>query len=216
MKKNIILKILALVACLSLLILPSCSKKLTRQEDGGAFYDKKEDIKYYLASLAYEPIAMGEEVYAKAGKTEFYQIIGKDPAQWLCQTYGGVYYAEGVILPEIDEMAIDHIRVMDDTSLVSFVKDEDVIDDIIGAYLGGESVAYYNYTPKINWTLKFADEELGLYYVISYIEYDEDYIEVIDGVEMNRGKKFILDIYNDVFTPAGDWFDETVKSYYAE
>ena len=216
MKKNIILRTLALVACLSLLVLPSCSKKLTRQEDGGAFYDKKEDVKYYLASLAYEPIAIGDEMYAKAGKTEFYQIIGKDPTQWLCQTYGGVYYAEGVTLPELDEMEIDHIRVMDDTSLVSFVKDGEVIDDIISAYFGGETVDYYNVTPKINWTLKFADEELGLYYVISYIEYDEDYIEVIDGVEMNRGKKFILDIYNDVFTPAGDWFDETVKSYYAE
>ena len=216
MRRSVVFKFLALACCLSLLVLPSCSKKLTRQEEGGAFYDKKEDIKYYLASPAYEPIAMGEEVYAKAGKTEFFEIVGASPEEWLCQTYGGVYYAEGVALPDIDEMNIDHIRVMDDTSLVSFVKDGDVIDDIIGVYLGGQTVEFYNYTPKINWTLKFADEELGLYYVINYIEYAEDYIEIADGVEMNRGRKFIYDVYNDVFTPAGDWFDETVKSYYAE
>jgi hypothetical protein len=68
------------------------------------------------------------------------------------------------------------------------------------AYLNGTRVSYPSfYTQQASYTMRFDATNLpDLYYCISYIEYEEDVFDEIDGVEVNLGRYFLYDRYNKI------------------
>lgn len=206
---------LAALICVPAMLLTSCARRLTVEDNGGAYYDKKDDVKYYLASPCYEPITVGEDRYAKAGKNDFFEIEGLDPDKWLCRKDGAVYYAEGVKLPTLDEMDITYVDVTYESMTVGKIIDDGQIDELIETFTEGESYYYANVKADISWGVKFFDTRLGIAYSIVYLEYAEDYeVKNSEGEFVNCGRKFLYDVYSGRFVAAGDTLDEIVERYY--
>ena len=176
----------------------SASNKLVLSDDG-KYVDKKTDIAYLDAPACYEPIAMGEELYGKIGSAEIYEVVGADPEKWLCEATGSVFYAEDIELPALNKMNITYaLAIMEDVEL-SRITDGATLSEIISVYCSGEDIrkpTYFEDTLSVSWKIKLADEELGLYYVLNYIELKEDYVVTNDdGTQINYGRAFIFNRY---------------------
>ena len=199
MKMKKIKKLIALLSiiCAVTLLFTACSNaKKFKVNDDGQYVDKKNNIAYVDAPACSEPIAMGEELYGKMESAKIYEIVGADPEKWLCESMGTVFYAADVKLPDLDEMDISYIRVNADDIERTRIFDEDTVSALVSAYVYGEAMRKPSYTEsmlEISWHLKFADESIGIYYVLNYIELTEDYIVTDDsGVQINYGRKFIF------------------------
>ena len=216
MKKYILATVAAV--CALCVILVGCSKGNEFELNGeGKYVDKSNGVSYIDAPACYEPIAMGEEIYGHVGEAKLYQIQGADPHKWLCESYGTVFYADDVKLPTLGEMNISYCNVvLEDTVLVK-ISEATAIAAIVEAYENGESVtrpAVSSDSYDINWRLKMADESVGLYYILSYIEIDEDYVvENENGEQINYGRKFIFNRFENRCVAAGDVMDAYAAEY---
>ncbi len=188
--------------------LVSCSKSNKFAMSDGMYLDKKTDIKYIDASPSYEPIVMGSELYGTIGSAEIYEVEGADPAHLLCESGGTVIYAESFELPTFEKMNISYVAVLEDDTEISKITDSALISELVDVYSLEKSIRKPNYskdTLSKSFRLKFADEALGLYYVLNYIELKEDYVtENENGDKINYGRAFIFNRFEDKCVPAND------------
>ncbi len=202
--KRIIAALLCAVLVMGVLV--SCSKGNKFVSDGGKYVDKKTNVSYIDAPACYEPIAMSEKLYGTLDEVKLYEIIGADPQKWLAETTGTVFYADGVTLPTLSQMTISRADILVDGTTSIPVETEHT-SALAAAYRDGESVLYTSPSKDIikrSVVVRFADESLGLYYRLTYIELTEDY--VIDNI--NYGKRFLLNRFEDYrFVPVGDFLD---------
>lgn len=216
-KKNIrqVLAAFAATAMLASVCLTSCSdKKNDFSFDSGIYTDVRSDAKYYSAPGCYEPIATDPEVYGVINETKFHKIVGLDPEKWLCEPLGNVFYATDVTLPTLDKMDIARTEiVLEDEVLYTVTPDE--AQALIDAYAQGERLTRPVWTAEsfdVNWRVRFVDETLGLYYVVAYLEFKEDYIEKRDdGTEINHGKRFLYNRFEGVFVAVDGVLEEYVE-----
>ncbi len=194
----------ALCLLLATLTLAGCSKgnKFDRSDNGG-YVDKKTGIVYIDAPGCYEPIAMSDELYGVIGEAELYRIEGADPEKWLCEKIAGaVFYAEDVELPALDELDVSHAEIMLEDVALTKLSDK-AIDDVIKAYTEGERISrpmVREEQIEINWRIRFADEDLGLYYQLAFME-------------LTDGTKIIFNRFEGVCVEAGDILDSYISEY---
>ena len=206
MKK--ILTFLLAVLLLSL-ALCSCAKgnKIVLSDDG-KYVDKKTGVVYIDAPACYEPIGMGEEQYGEVGSAQLYAVAGADPEQWLCDATGSVLYADSIELPTLDRMDISYASVLMEEAELVRITDAEVLGGIVDTYVQGQAIrkpTYFENTLAISWRIKLADEKLGLYYVLNYIELKEDHVITLDdGTQVNYGRAFIFNRFEDKCVVAGD------------
>ena len=196
MKKRNMIRIISALLCLCTLILCSCGKKYEFSVDEeGYFVNDKSGVTYDIAPICYEAISVSEDAFAEQGKREFFAITGTDTSKWLCDTFGIVYYAKGMKLPTLKEMNISYVDVTENDAIVKQISDAEKINELKAFTESGKETAYpgaAGFAPKVNLRLKFADTENGVYYVLAYLEYPQDYIYKDEsGKEINCGKKFL-------------------------
>lgn len=214
MKINRYITAVVAVLLTGALLLCGCSKGNKFEMSDGKYVDKNSGITYNAAPACYEPIAVGEELYGTLKKAELYKIEGADPEKWLCEVNGTVFYADDVTLPTLGKMNISYAEVvLEDTVLVT-ITDSEVIASIVAAYEEGNAVSRPYVASaedyEINWRIRMADETLGIYYILSYVEINEDHIvEGDSGEEINLGRKFIFNRFEDNrCVVAGDVMDK--------
>ena len=216
-QKRYIAAFLALITVLSL-CLSSCGKgNKFSMNDEGRYVDKKTNIAYIDAPFCYEPTEISDRVYGTLDKVTLYEIEGADPKKWLCEQSGTVFYADGVKLPTLEEMDISYALVMLEDVALANISDRGEIEGLIDAYMNGISLTKPYLSDdayKINWRIRFYDESIGICYVLAYIEVNEDVIFNVDGTEVNYGRKFFYNRFDEArFVPAGDLLDEYVEAY---
>ena len=196
MKNRNMIRVLAAILCLCTLLLCSCAKNKFSVDDEGYFVDKTSGITYDIAPFCYEAISVSEEVFAKQEKREFFAITGVDTSKWICDSFGIVYFEKGKQMPTLEEMNISYVDITRDDEIVEKVTDAEQIKALKELYKNGTSCAYpgnSGLVPDVNIRLKFADVENGLYYVIAYFEYAQDFVyEGDNGKKTNFGKKFLF------------------------
>ena len=195
--------------------------------EGGAYVDHRANIKYIAAPSCYEPIEMSEEIYGEMDKVKFFTIVGADPAKWLCEELGNVFYAEGVTLPTLSEMSIGSADVFDAQKSITnsageelpftTIDDADTLTAIIEAYANGENVPRPVWTEKsfdVNWRIKLDDEGLGIRYVLTYLVLKDNYVEITNGGEqIDHGTRFLYNRFENKLIPVGDLLDEYVSEF---
>ncbi len=217
MKKAILVFASALLV--ATLLLGACANKQDSFVDkgDGRYVDNKTAITYHAAIGCYEPIAPTDEVYGTMGDSVLYRMSGIDPQRWICDNTGSVLYAEGETLPELGRMNISRAEIIESDTIVYSIEDSAEISRIIQAYAEDESIRRPMVTESalaVNWRIRFADETIGVYYVLAYIELKEDHIGVRDdGTEVNYGKSFIFNRFDGTCVPVGDALDVYVSRY---
>lgn len=198
----------------------SCAKgnKIVLGDDG-KYVDKKTNVVYIDAPACYEPIGMGAEQYGVIGEAQLYAVEGADPTEWLCDPTGSVLYAEGIELPTLDKMDISYASLMMEDVELARISDGAVIGYVVDAYASGAAIrkpTYFENTLAISWRIKLADESLGLYYVLNYIELKEDHVVTNDdGTTVNYGRAFIFNRFEDKCVAAGDILADYSAEYNA-
>lgn len=196
MKKKNMIRVLAVLLCLCALLLCSCGKKYEfAVDEEGYFVDKKSGITYDIAPFCYEAISVSEEVFAEQGEREFFAITGVSTSKWISDTFGIIYFEKGTKMPTLKEMNISCVDITNDDAIVEKVTDGEKINALKELYENGTECSYpgnEGLVPNVNIRLKFADTENGLYYVLAYFEYAQDYVYKDDnGKQTNFGKKFL-------------------------
>lgn len=205
-------RVLSLVALLLVLFaLVSCSKTNKLVGEGDMLRDKKTDVEYLCAPSSYEALSVGEEPYAKQGDLLFYPVTGQDPLKFLSEEFGALFYAESVTLPSLSEMSLTHAELRVEGNLLTTLEDEDTVNAIRDVYLDGDTIAYPNYTPTRNLQIRLADSELGICYVLTYLEYAENYVGE-DGVVY--GKAFLRNPYENRFISAPEELIDALATIY--
>lgn len=206
--------IATVVILVAAMLFCGCSKGNKFEMSGGQYVDKDSGIIYNAAPACYEPIAVGEELYGTLKKAELYKIEGADPEKWLCEVNGTVFYSNDITLPTLGQLNISYAEVvLEDTVLVK-ITDSAVISGIVNAYENGSDVGRPYVASaedyEINWRIRMADETLGIYYILSYVEINEDHIiEGDNGEDVNLGRKFIFNRFEDNrCVVAGDVMDK--------
>ena len=172
-KKFHLLAIVALLCALSLL-LGSCSKKFV--SDGPDYKDRKTKVTYEYAPFCYEAIEVSEEEYAKSGYDIFYEIVGQDPLEWLCESSGTVFYSKKLTLPTLKEMNISYIEICSEASSITVkatINNADDIAAIISSYSSETPLSYSADVASTSYKIRFADTSLGLYYSVSFFAYSD-------------------------------------------
>lgn len=186
-------------------LLCGCSRANKFQvSDDGKYVDKKSGVSYIDAPYCYEPISAGEKAYGRLGEADFYEIVGADPTKWLTSS-GVVFYAEDEKLPTLSEMDISYASVELDGTLTFSITDSAVLSSLIGIYENSEAVdrpspALPTSEYVINWRIKFADESLGIYYVLSYFE-------------MSDGRRLLFNRFEERCVNAGNVLERYVAEY---
>ncbi len=105
-KKRILLAPIALVLllCFVSAFLTSCGVKLEARNS--KIYNTKTHKSYVLTPTYYEPKTISKEAYATLKyndtETDFFEIGGYSPEEWLANEFGDVYCATGETLPGLD------------------------------------------------------------------------------------------------------------------
>lgn len=166
-----------LIACLT-----SCRlHKVKYDRERNLYGDSRTGIYYADAPGCYEPVAIGKEyaklTYGGKGGVVLHEVGGMDPAQWLCEEGKTVFYAEGVKLPTLTEMAPEKVHLCIEeasTMILSTITDAEDIQALIDIWLNGEEIAYTGLEPNINLRVKFESQTFpGLYYSLIYLEYGD-------------------------------------------
>lgn len=206
------------ILVLCTIFLTGCAKENKIEVVGvDLFKDKNTGVTYKVAPASYEAMAVTDELYASVGNAKLYKIDGADPEKWLSESTGSVFYAEDIELPSLAEMDVAYAEILLDGVTLATLDNEFTLAKISAIFIEEESfsrpmVATY----EINWRVRFADESLGLYYTLAYVEISEDYIvENSDGTTTNYGRKFLFDRHKDICVMAGDVFDSYVAEYKA-
>ena len=205
MKKHAKITHLALVSILLLcslaVALVSCSKNGDMVSDGGAFKDTRTKVTYTYAPFSYEPIEIGEEIYGESEYSKFYEIVGLDPLEYICEESGTVFYDKDITLPTPDQMTFDYLEICTDGDTLTVnqtVTDFDTVKFIINDHLNAEKLTYLPIEASAVYKLRFADTSMGLYYSVELIRYGEELTE--NGI--NYGCDFIYDRSMRRFTKA--------------
>ena len=191
----------ALLLISLLLSLAACSKGENFVSDGSAFKDKRTKVTYAYAPFSYEPIEIGEEIYGESEYSKFYEIVGLDPLEYICEESGTVFYDEKITLPTPDKMNFAYLEICTEADTLTVngtVTDSAAIKFIINDHLNAQKLTYSPIEASAVYKLRFADTSMGLYYSVELIRYAEDHIE--GGV--NYGKDFIYDRSMRRFTVA--------------
>ena len=200
--KRILLSLISSVLLCSLAItFTACSKGEDMVSDGPAFKDTRTKVTYTYAPFSYEPIEIGEEVYGESEYLTFYEIVGLDPLEYICEESGTVFYDEDITLPTPDKMSFEYLEICteDETLTVNkTITDGDAIKFIINDHLNAEKLTYSPVEASAVYKLRFADTSMGLYYSVELIRYGEDIVE--GGT--NYGCDFIYDRSMKRFTKA--------------
>ncbi len=184
--KKYIISAFCILLCVMLV---GCSSNTFELTDG-KFVDKKTDIAYTDAPACYEPIEIGTKKYGELDSLVLYEIVGADPAKWLCESTGTVFYADGVHLPTLSEMNISKSELLID-SANTIELSADISSAVIRAYSDGESIERPMPSGEElvhSVMLKFSDNSIGICYLLSYMELKEDYAVG----DTNYGKYFVF------------------------
>ncbi len=219
-KSRYITAAVALALCVCA-ILCGCSKGNKFVMQDGMYVDQKTDIAYHDAPACYEPLAIGEERYGLLGEVELFEIVGADPTKWLSEATGTVFYADGVTLPRVDElntayMSLVYEKSLEETIQIAKITDAAVIETVAKAYADGEAISKPSWSADmydVNWRIRFADESIGICYVLAYFELDKDYITTVDGTEVNYGKRFVYNRFEDKMVALSDVLAPYVTEY---
>ena len=182
--KKCVVRVLALVFTCVMLVgsLSACRlHKVQFDKDLNLYTDGRTGIRYTDAPGCYEPVAIGKEYakwsYNRKSGVIFYEIGNMDPAKWLCEEGKTVFYAEGVTLPTLTEMAPEKVHLCVEeaiTAVLVTVTDQADINALIDAWLGGEEITYSGLEPTLNLRIKFESPSYpGLYYSLIYLEYSD-------------------------------------------
>ena len=183
MKKNLIRTAALLMSVLMLTAsLSSCRlHKVSFDAQNNRYIDTRTSISYTDAPGCYEPVAIGKEYakisYGRKATVTLHEVGNMDPAQWLCEEGKSVFYAEGVILPTLNEMAPEKVHLCIEeaiTMVLTTVTDAADIAALIDAWQNGEEVTYTGLEPTVNLRVKFESEKYpGIYYSLIYLEYSD-------------------------------------------
>ena len=196
---------------IALFTLISCAKTNKLIGEGEVLRDKKTDVEYLCAPSSYEALAVGEEPYAKQGDLLFYPVVGQDPLKFLSEEFGALFYADSVTLPTPREMSLSYAEIRLEENLLTTLEEGKTVEAIRDAYLDSDAIAYPNYTPVRNLQIRLADSELGICYVLTYLEYAENYVGD-DGVIY--GKAFLRNPYENRFVAAPEELIAAVQTVY--
>ncbi len=204
--KNIAKRALLLaLALLMLFSLVSCGKKEI-VIDGSELKDKRTKVKYTYAPLSFEPIAKSEEIYGSTDKYNFYEIVGQDPLNLICEEDGTVFVSNKFTLPTPDKMNFAYLEICTETTSLTVNKtltDTALITAIMAEHLAAPTLNYMGLDAKVIHKLRFADTTLGLFYSVQFLRYENDLILTgADGTEINYGKDFVYDRFEGRFTKA--------------
>lgn len=202
-KKFSLTLISILLLCSLAITLGACSKDEQLVSDGPAFKDKRTKVTYTYAPFSYEPIEIGEEIYGESEYSKFYEIVGLDPLEFICEESGTVFHDEDITLPTPDQMSFEYLEICteDETLTVNkTVTDTDAIKFIINDHLNAKKLTYSPDEASAVYKLRFADTSMGLYYSVELIRYADDIVE--NGT--NLGRDFIYDRSMRRFTEAPD------------
>ena len=201
MKKNLIrIAALLLSALMLTSSLSSCRlHKVSFDAEHNQYVDGRTSIRYTDAPGCYEPVAIGKEYakiyYNRKASVTLHEMGDMDPAQWLCEEGKTVFYAEGVTLPTLNEMAPEKVHLCIEeavTMVVTTVTDTADIAALIDVWQNGEEVTYTGLEPTLNLRIKFESSAYpGLYYSLIYLEYGD-------------GSKVLYDRYAARCIDAGD------------
>lgn len=219
MKKNVKRYVAGILAFLLILCMAGCSgKNKLKMNSDGNYVDKKTNVAYAIAPASYEPIVTESEAYGKIGDSDVYGIVGIDTSRLLCTGDGTVFYAEDTALPTLDGMKISYVSLVssEELTLVN-IADADTLSALVNVYCTGNEIRkplYSEDSLAVNWRLKFADEEWGLFYALNYIELKEDYtVSGSDGTTVNYGKAFIFNRFENKCVAVGDLLASYVAEY---
>lgn len=179
-----ILKICAMLAALAAAVtLSSCSiwlRSLEYDKTTNIYTDKSSGVTYTDAPFVYEARAIGDK-YAKqtgdGGKTVFHKIKDMEPALWLTEKWGTVFYATSMALPTLSELepvsvliCVEEIK----TFVLAEITDQESISSLIASWEEGEALEYPVSSPQVNLRVKFESEKYpGLLYSLIYLEYSD-------------------------------------------
>ncbi len=199
---------------LSLLMLSACGLTIHEGIGEGDAMDKSSGTAWYHASTCYEAV----ELEKKLGKLvvgerdlELYKILDMNPDEWVATEEKNILYTSAVKLPSLSDMKPTELYFYIDGSAehkLQTVSDTETLQSIIKAYSENTSIpypaqaAYKTYRIKFNSTIY-----KGLYYALTYVEYSTDYI--VDDV--NHGKYFLYDRFDQKFIPVGDEIHKALK-----
>lgn len=165
------------------LMLGSCSlwyHSLEYNKTTNIYTDKRNGVTYTDAPFRYEAVKMGKK-YGKqtgqGGETVFYTIEGMDPAEWLTEEWGTVFYATSMPLPTLAEMEpVEVLICIEETStfVVAEITGSDDIAELISEWENGEALEYPAVNPTLSRRVKFVSEKYpGIYYSLIYLEYSD-------------------------------------------
>ena len=210
----------AVLLLLAVVCLSSCSKHNKFDTSSAGFVDKKTGVEYKAASWEYEPINVTDEIYAEYKKehdVEFYCLAGIDPQKFVSGTNGSLYYSSSVTLPTLKEMKVDFVDVYDaEDTRVYNITDKAFIEKLVDTYTKGynvyNSISINNSSAfSRNHRFKFANSELGIYYVLAYIEYAEAFSYTDENGKHQEGNKLLYNRYTGKYVVVDDFISE----YYA-
>lgn len=175
---------------------------LASANGGSEVVDKRNDIKYLLAPMCYEPVAyMDTSEYAKLGDTKFYAVRDADPKEYICTIDYGIYdlyYSDKLTLPSFEEFNACYVRICAVESIsiqVGYIELKDTLE-LVQYYLSAESVDV-PLSADIDTVqqLKFmSDDYKFMYYSVNFYKTDD-------------GKRFIYDRSTGKCVDLGDKFD---------
>ncbi|MBO5270941.1 MAG: hypothetical protein J6B77_09150 [Clostridia bacterium] len=227
--KNSMFRILAAVLVfVFLLSAVSCSDKLgelTPDEKGGYVNSKNGDV-YYPAPACYEVVSyVSEEAVAINDGFNFYAVEGTTDNAWLYNPdFGMLLYKEGETLPAISDFlpsAMDICLEGDVVNQTIFeIPNSEKINAVLSAYENGETTSYPGKQANYKFYLKFYSAEYSfLVYNLMFVQYGEDLVaskknESGEVVQVNYGKNFLYNRYEDRFVAIGDEMQEYIDEYY--
>ncbi len=201
-----------LLATVSVVALAGCSGSLVNLTyQDGKMINKRLQLAYTPAPTCYEPVSVGA-AYGYYGDMDMtlYEIVGTDPKQWLTQEYAGgattIFYADGITLPTLAEMAPEKIHVCQSENItygIATVDNPDVVTKLTDLFVNGEAVDWPMVDALEDYELKFVSSAYPHFY------YNLTYYEYADGIYLyDRNSKRCVEI--------GDMLEEWVENHWEE
>ena len=214
--KNLVLVLIVMM------VLVSCAQGNKFVIKSGKFVDKATGLEYLSASWEYEAMAITDEIhgeYTDKYDLTFYRVgSGVDPSKILTDEVGTVYYTNNVTLPTLED--VDSIGCADVCNeydeLVATVTDKAIVAEMVGLFLEGynayESMYFTEAEPAVslNRRIKFAYSELGIYYVLAYVEYAEDFCYYDANGQEKYSNKVLFNRYTKTYVP----LEESLNGYF--
>ena len=220
MKKNILLRISALLMA-SLLLLCACAKKapsLTYQD--GAYRNEAHDVAFRKASMNYraqsiirEPVIFNLSRNTKQDSTPLYAIDGLSESDWLTDESFTLYHNSNLTLPSLTQMNPDTVykRVSGDHtgSMMGYLGEDQKaeIDDLVDILTNGTSHPGNKIAlaPTSCYELLFSSEEYpGFFFVLEYWAYDDTVTHIDEAGEIPLKKGIVYDVVTDRFFVMGE------------